>query len=151
MAQLFRVPQRVHHGLLIATELASLHRGGGWLSLDEMARRTSISQGFLEQAVTPLRRAGLVDGRRGPQGGYRLAHAPRSVSVAAVIEAIEGPTSVAACTGASAHCGLASICSSRKIWSAVQASLDLTLRRLKLSDLAGGSCCGGHGKKKHEP
>lgn len=57
----------------------------------EIARAEGIPQRFLEQQVTALRKAGVVQSQRGPAGGCRLARHPRGITVLEVVEALEGP------------------------------------------------------------
>jgi Rrf2 family protein len=56
-----------------------------------IGERQQIPTRYLEQIFQRLRRARLVDGKRGPGGGYRLARAPREISLCDVLEAVEGP------------------------------------------------------------
>jgi Rrf2 family protein len=58
--------------------------------LHDVARRQAIPLPFLEQICRQLKAAGILVGRRGPLGGYRLARAPALVSVGDVIRAVEG-------------------------------------------------------------
>lgn len=64
---------------------------GAFVQARTISERQGIPERYLEQLFRRLRRAGLIDARRGPGGGYRLARAPAEVSLRAVVEAIEGP------------------------------------------------------------
>lgn len=64
---------------------------GGATQAKEIAERQGIPPRFLEQIFQDLKRAGIVGSKRGPQGGYRLAGAAKSVSLGDVIRALEGP------------------------------------------------------------
>lgn len=66
----------------------ALHQNIGPLTIADIAGKQNISLSYLEQIFAELRKAGLVKGTRGPGGGYRLARAPETVSVASIIEAI---------------------------------------------------------------
>ncbi len=59
-----------------------------------ISARQAIPARFLEQIFQRLRRAELVDGKRGPGGGYTLARAPGEITLRDVVEAIEGPLDV---------------------------------------------------------
>ena len=61
------------------------------LSVVELARRQQLPQPMLEQILLRLRRAGLVEARRGRQGGYRLAQQAESLPLARVLQAVELP------------------------------------------------------------
>ena len=56
-----------------------------------IGERQQIPTRYLEQIFQRLRQARLVEGKRGPGGGYRLARAPREISLRDIVEAIEGP------------------------------------------------------------
>lgn len=61
------------------------------LSVAELARRQQLPQPMLEQILLRLRRAGLVEARRGRQGGYRLAMQAETLPLARVLQAVERP------------------------------------------------------------
>jgi len=57
----------------------------------ELSKRYSISQSSMEQLFAGLRRHGLVKGRRGRSGGYKLARKPSEITVAEIIKSVENP------------------------------------------------------------
>ena len=59
-----------------------------WLSVAELAARQQLPAALLEQQLLQLRRAGLLQARRGRAGGYRLAMAPQTIDLGAVLEAL---------------------------------------------------------------
>ena len=58
---------------------------------DEIARAQSIPRTFLDGILVELRRAGIVESRRGPDGGHRLARPSYAITVADVVRVIDGP------------------------------------------------------------
>lgn len=72
-----------------------LHQQANPVTLSDISQRQGISLSYLEQLFSHLRRAGLVQGLRGPGGGYRLARPADSVSVAEVIVAVDGKEELA--------------------------------------------------------
>lgn len=70
-----------------------MHQDRQPVTLAEISERQAVSLSYLEQLFSQLRRAGLVQGMRGPGGGYRLARPANAVSVAEVIVAVDGPVS----------------------------------------------------------
>jgi len=137
MRSFFKVPQRVHHALLLMTELAQRTGSGRAVTLQEVAVAAGISQGFLEQVALLLRRSGLIVGRRGAGGGYRLAVELKDLTVADVIAAVEGPVSVVECLGDHATCILAGSCSNRGVWAEINRQIMGTLSRMTLTEAAG--------------
>ena len=78
------------YGILAALDLA-LHNGGVPIRSKAIARRQNIPARFLEQILNVLKKAGLVESHRGAQGGYVLRKTPSDVSLAEIVEALEGP------------------------------------------------------------
>ncbi len=70
-------------------ELAE-HYGGEPVRIADIARKRKIPQKFLELILARLKEAGLVESRRGAEGGYMLARSPGQLSVGDVLRVIEG-------------------------------------------------------------
>ncbi len=84
-----RFSVKTEYGLKVLVDLALLEPGAS-VAAGEIARREGIPQRFLEQQVTSLRKAGLVQSRRGAGGGSRLARPAEKITVAEAIQALEG-------------------------------------------------------------
>lgn len=67
----------------------AVHTDKGPITLAAISHDQGISLSYLEQLFARLRREGLVEGVRGPGGGYRLAKAPEAISVADIIAAVD--------------------------------------------------------------
>jgi Rrf2 family protein len=67
------------------------HEGPGVVPVSEIAGSVGISPKFLEDILAALRAAGVVQSRRGKEGGYQLVRAPAEISVLEVVQALEGP------------------------------------------------------------
>ena len=65
--------------------------GGATVKADDIARAQSIPRTFLDGILLELRRAEIVESRRGPEGGHRLARPPYAITVADVVRVIDGP------------------------------------------------------------
>lgn len=85
-----RVSTRGEYGLRALLDLA-LRFGEGPIPLKAVARRQDISEHYLEQLMSTLRKASLVVSVRGAQGGYQLAAPPEETRVGDVLRALEGP------------------------------------------------------------
>lgn len=85
-----KVSQRVTYGIMAAVDLAM---NGKEIPIQArtIARRQGIPVRFLEQVLHAMKKAGLVDSQRGAQGGYLLTRKPADLSVAEILEALEGP------------------------------------------------------------
>jgi Rrf2 family protein len=78
------------YGLLALMELAGVEASGERLQVAEIASRQGIPERYLEQMMASLRRAGLLRSSRGPRGGYQLARPAAAISLAEVVECLEG-------------------------------------------------------------
>jgi Rrf2 family transcriptional regulator, iron-sulfur cluster assembly transcription factor len=85
-----RVTTRTRYAIRALYDLA-FHRQGEATQAKEIALAQKIPLRFLEQILQDLRRAGLVEARRGPRGGYALARTPAEISLADVLRAVRGP------------------------------------------------------------
>jgi len=85
-----RVTTRTRYAIRALYDLA-FHRRGQSALAKEIAARQQIPLRFLEQILQDLRRAGLIEARRGPHGGYALARPPAEITLAAVLRAVRGP------------------------------------------------------------
>jgi Rrf2 family protein len=116
-------------------ELAARY-GQGPVPLGEVAAAQGISRDYLEQIVPALRDAGLVLSTRGAHGGYQLAHAPETVTVGQVLQALEGDIFPLRCVSETAEeCDRSSICAARTVWTKVHARVSETLNEMTLADL----------------
>lgn len=85
-----KVSHRATYGILAAVDLA-MNGKEVPIQARAIARRQSIPVRFLEQVLHAMKKAGLVDSTRGAQGGYLLLRAPSELSVADLLEALDGP------------------------------------------------------------
>lgn len=85
-----RISSKGDYGLRALFDLA-LHYGRGPVRSRDIAERQAIDENYLNQLLIQLRRAGLVQSLRGPQGGHLLAKAPAEVTLLEALQALEGP------------------------------------------------------------
>ena len=85
-----KVSLRATYGIMAAVDLA-MHLGTAPVQAKSIARRQAIPARFLEQVLHSMKKAGLVSSLRGAQGGYVLSKKPSEVSIADILEALDGP------------------------------------------------------------
>src|SRR5262245_3175573 len=85
-----RITTRTRYAIRALYDLA-FHRLGQAAGAKEIADRQKVPLRFLEQILQDLRKAGIVEARRGPRGGYALARPPADISLAEVLHAVRGP------------------------------------------------------------
>lgn len=105
----------------------------------ELAELIGTSSGFLSQVMTPLVSEGWVRSDPGPTGGYAAAFEPATVSVLAVIEAIEGPVDTGLCVLEDRACAAAGTCALHRPWSRARANLVDELGSQSLASLRGSA------------
>jgi Rrf2 family protein len=108
---------------------------GEYASTRSIAENTGISDGYLEQLFIPLRKAGLVQGIRGPQGGYLPARPIREITVGDVLRAVEGPLEPVACA-TSDKCFMKPTCISVHTWIDLYREISDCVDSISLEDLA---------------
>lgn len=89
-----KISTKGRYGLRCLIDLA-VHSHGDQVAIKSIAERQEISENYLEQVFSALRKAGIVKSIKGSQGGYVLAYAPADIRVGDVIRALEGKIEVA--------------------------------------------------------
>lgn len=84
-----KISTKGRYGLRAVIDLA-INYAGEPVSLNSIAQRQGISENYLEQVFSTLRKAGIVKSIKGAQGGYMLADNPSKISVGTVLNALEG-------------------------------------------------------------
>lgn len=110
--------------------------GRGPVGAREVAARQQIPVKFLEQLVSAMRKAGILDSRRGAKGGFFLARPPEEITVFAAVEALEGSLNPTACVGDSASkCARSAQCAAQDVWNRAKVALRDALEDITLADL----------------
>jgi Rrf2 family protein len=114
------------------------HYGAGPLSIADIARESSVPPAYLEQLIAPLRRAGIVESKRGARGGYVLGRRPEDIRVGDVFRIMEGPIAPMDCVSEDADdqtCPLIDNCETRPVWLRLRDSIVEALDSQTLADL----------------
>jgi Rrf2 family protein len=131
-----RLSARVDYALRAAAELAAA--GSGLTTVGELAKGQEMPPKYLENILLQMRRAGLVRGQRGPEGGYVLARPADQISLADVIRAVDGP--LANVRGERPeHVGYTGAAQAlQQVWIALRASERAILEEVTLAQIASG-------------
>jgi Rrf2 family transcriptional regulator, cysteine metabolism repressor len=131
---------KAEYGVRVMVHLAGRDDGQP-VSLGSIADAEGLPLAYLEHLVQRLRRAELVESRRGAHGGYTLARPAEDITMAQVVEALEGEIAPIECISADADGALvcaregASPCPTKLLWTRVQGSIVRTLTDMTLADL----------------
>ncbi len=112
----------------------SLLPEGDYASTRTIAEQTGISDGYLEQLFIPLKKAGLIRGIRGAQGGYLLGTKPSEITAGDVLRAVEGSLEPVACLS-SGTCPAEAKCITRHTWSQLYREISDCVDSITLSQL----------------
>jgi Rrf2 family protein len=132
-----RVSAKTDYALRALVELAASGNGGP-VKGERLATSQGIPLRFLENILLQLRHAGLVESRRGADGGYRLARPADDIALADVIRAIDGPLAGVGGARPEALAFHGSAEPLREVWVAVRASLRAVLEGVTVADVAAG-------------
>jgi Rrf2 family protein len=130
-----KLSTRSRYGVRLMTRLA-LHHAKGSVLMKDISRQEGISEKYLGQIIIPLRGAGLVSGRRGAGGGYRLTRKPAEISVRDIVEVLEGDLSLVPCVGDPEACLRSGACAATTVWHKLAADMSRVLGSYTLKDLA---------------
>ena len=107
------------------------------VSISSIAVRQGISEGYLEQLVSLLKKAGLVKSIRGAGGGYILARAMDDISVGDILRALEGSLEPVRCAAfySEEGCMASDGCVTKYVWQKINESINRTVDEMKLNEL----------------
>jgi len=107
--------------------------------IQEIAERQNISVKFLEQILLALKRAGYVQSRKGPGGGYSLAKPARNITLGAVVRTMDGPIAPISCVSATGYmecgCPEPETCGLRSVWQQARDALAAVLDKTTFADI----------------
>ncbi len=113
------------------------HCGGARTRVAALAAETGVPQPTTEKLVRALVHAGLLRSVRGPGGGVMLGRPAAAISLADIIEAIEGPIALAQCIGPDRHeCALDQHCAIKPHWAPVNHAVRAALAGISLAEMS---------------
>ncbi|MFQ5574681.1 MAG: RrF2 family transcriptional regulator [Terriglobia bacterium] len=124
------------YGVRAVLDIA-LNQESGPVQVKEIAKRQSIPERFLEQVMSSLKKAGLVEAFRGAQGGYLLAKNASEISLADVVQSLEGPLTLMECVSEESpqRCDQISLCVIRDVWIGVQSTIVEALASITIEEM----------------
>ena len=134
---------KAEYGVRVMAHLAG-REGEGPASLASIAEAEGLPLAYLEHLAARLRRAELVESRRGAHGGYSLARPAETITMAEVVRALEGEIAPIECITADAAGARVCArdgepghepCPTKLLWTRVQGSIVRTLSEMTLADL----------------
>lgn len=136
-----KISTRGRYALRVMTDLAE-NTDGSYIPLKDVAERQEVSQKYLESIMLDLSKAGLVDGRHGKGGGYKLNRNLQDYTVYEILQVTEGTLSPVMCLdGNSGVCERAGDCKTLCVWTGFYKLIKDYFSGITLSDLINKSGC----------
>lgn len=130
---MLRVTKLTDYATVVLTVLAA--RPDAVLSAPELAEVAGLEVPTVAKLLKPLAQAGLVDGFRGANGGYRLARPAEAINLVDIVEAMEGPLAMTACSVHGGQCGIEHSCGVRSNWRRINDVVADALRDVTLAQM----------------
>jgi len=125
---------------VVTMTAAARNCGGARTNATRLAELTGLPAPTVQKLVSRLTAAGLLRSSRGAHGGLKLARPAAAISLADIVEAVEGPIAMTTCTTASSpgshDCSLELACAVRPHWPIVNEALRDALAQVSLSRLS---------------
>ena len=122
---------------VVMMSAAARHCGGSRINAAVLAEETGIPLPTVQKLVSRLSAAGLLRSVRGAGGGFGLARPAAAVTLADIIEAVEGPIAMTSCVDSGKHdCGMEGACRVQPHWPVVNQAVRGALAGVSLNALA---------------
>ncbi|BCX17265.1 MAG: SUF system Fe-S cluster assembly regulator [Geminicoccaceae bacterium] len=132
---MIRLSRLSDYGIVILTRLA--REPGRAMAASTLARATAVSTAMTGKILKLLVRADILVSQRGVRGGYALARPPETITVAQIIEALDGPIALTSCADPLVHaCGIESLCPARDGWRRINRAIREALAGITLAEMA---------------
>ena len=114
---------------------AATHCGDGRVSAAELASETGLPVPTVQRLVSKLTAAGLLRSVRGAGGGLQLGRPAAAITVADIVEAVEGPIAMTACIEGAECCDFETGCSVKTHWPVINTTIREALAAIPLTQL----------------
>jgi FeS assembly SUF system regulator len=134
---MFRLNRLTDYAVVVMAQMSHSH--APVRTAPQISDDTGVPLPTVAKLLNSLARDGLITSHRGAMGGYSLAREPERITVAEIIQALEGPIALTACVdGAPGHCESQSLCPMRGNWDKVNRAIRGALEGVTLADMAMG-------------
>lgn len=121
---------------VVLMSAAARHCGGIRCNARVLAQETGLPLPTTQKLVSKLSAAGLIESVRGAGGGFRLSRPPAAITLADIVEAVDGPIAITICSGDHAtDCAMEATCQVRPHWQIVNRTIRTALVSVTLASL----------------
>ncbi len=128
-----KISKKSQYGLRAMVCLAN--EGPEFCSLRIISEKEKIPFSYLEKIFSKLEKNGLIDSRKGVQGGYILSRSAKKIGVGEIMRALEEELILVECIGYKGVCSKEKSCKTIGLWKKLQGSLEKTIDSITLYDL----------------
>lgn len=138
-----KISTRGRYGLKAMVDIATHSQDNNCVCLKSIAERTGISESYLEQLISLLKKADIVKSIRGASGGYVLNKTPEEITVGDILRVVEGPLELVECLSKDESCGSGDCdnCITKEVWAKLSKSVSETADNISLADLVYNKEC----------
>ena len=129
-----RINKLTDYSIVIMTNMV-IKDEKGMYNAKELAEATGMPLPTVTRILKMLSNAKLLESQRGPQGGYSLTRSAKEISVAEVIEAMEGPISLTECASEDCGCSYEAYCAVGKPWQKINKTIKEVLQSINLAEM----------------
>lgn len=131
---MLRLSKKIDYGLMLLSRMCSEPASA---SAREMAGRYDLPQPMVANILKALAAHGMLVSTRGVQGGYELARTPQEISLAQVVDALEGPFNLVDCVAGVDSCKFTEVCPTHDPIQVVHQKFQNFMSRLTLAEIFG--------------
>lgn len=132
---IIKISTKGKYGLIAMADLAA-SSSQGKVTLKSIADRQGISENYLEQLFSVLKKAGLVKSIKGAQGGYLLTDDAKNITVGKVLRALEGELTFLEKKEGHNYTSVLEFCISTEVWNKLDQAIYNIIDEITLADLA---------------
>jgi FeS assembly SUF system regulator len=131
---MIRLTKFTDYGILMLAHISG-RQNGDIITARELTEQTGLPGPMVSKILKQLARSGIIRSHRGAKGGYSLAKPAEKISVAAVIEALEGPIGMTACAAGAGACKHEPACVVRGNWDRINRAITEALENVSLPEM----------------
>ena len=134
---MFRLNRLTDYGVVVLSRMS--RNSNDLRTAPQISQETGVPLPTVAKLLNALAHEHLIESHRGATGGYTLNRPAAEISVAEIIQALEGPIALTACVeGSEDDCGVAALCPMRGNWDRVNKAIYRALSEVTLADIAAG-------------
>lgn len=129
-----RMSTKGKYGIKAMLELALVY-DVETISVRSIAQKQNISELYLEQIFSILKKGQLIKSVRGAKGGYSLSKNPKDITIKNIMDVLEGPVSISECIEKDVNCDNLDRCATRVLWVRIRNAINDIFSSVTLQDI----------------